>query len=889
MNAIGKFLFSLRKLFFKGKAEDDLKDEIEFHLEMSIENKIKAGMTPEEASKQAKIEFGGVEQVKENTRDFWGMRIVHNSIQDFRFEIRYMLKNKGFTTVIILTLTLCLGINSAMFSILNSILLRPYSLPSVSRIIIVGKQWNNGSVHGTSAHNYLDIVENADSYKSLGYCRIGERADLHIGSSTRRIEYDLVTPGVWSATGVQPIIGRLFTEDDLARGETDLAVISYVLAEQLYNKKGNALGSEIRLDDKTYRVIGIVPNDFYLLFNMSQVWIPKIFNERERSIASRNNNSDYIVARLKDGVSLDQARQKLKAIFAAYVDNHSEIREDVERSGENYGAVMLKDYFPNLVPIMRMTFYSMQGSGGFILLIGCLNVAGLILVRNYHRLHELAMRHTLGAGQARLISQLVKETVFVFLVAGLISIPVTWGILSLIDNSGMNFPTGLPNGINPAVLGFTFTILLTCGVVFGSLPAWYVLRRGLGTFLHEEGRTSSAAPRIHWLQNIFIVGQISLAMVLLISAGVLLRNARHLMNQDFGFETKGHLFANVFLPEYRYDDAREKIDPFRQKVLERIKFLPGVKDVALSDRAPLHMYYTSQSTFSVDGYDPGPKDPEPQSCHYRISEGYFNNMGIPLLQGRSFQTTDTTESPRVVIVSESLVRDHFMNRDAIGTKINFWGKDYSIVGVVGDTRDFPFYSDEPRHTLYFSYRQWGRHYGVSVFAVKTDLNPSTLKASVNKVIKEIDPDISAVDLFTMQENLRKAMMVQLMPAEITSVFAVVAVFMSVLGLYGVIAFSVTERKREFGIRIALGSDTKSIIRTILWWSGRLAFIGVILGLVGAFFLMRTVDALLPDIRTTAPDLFIVFSLLVFTTALVASYFPAKKATKIDLMSALRNE
>ncbi len=888
-----KLFYYLSKLFRNGRAEEQLDDELRFHLQMSMEKKMEAGMSKEEARQEALRDFGGIEQMKEETREGWGFRIVQETIRDIRYALRQMGKHKIFTLVTLLTLTICVGANTAVFSLLHTILLRPYNFPEPDRVVNIGKQWRNSdfgdAVLGFSPRCFLDIKETAKSYESVGFADLNKQVDLRTSDRIQRAEYAVVTPEIWDVTRVKPVIGRLFTQEDIDKGDTNQVILSYRSWKRLYNKSPSAIGSTIALDEKTHTIIGVLPKNFYLRINNTELWLPKIFSKHDRSEKSRQNNSYTVFARLKPDVNLLQAQHELEAIYAAYLDLHPERREKVERSGENYGVLLSKDYTFNMVPMVNAMFWSMQGAGAMILLIGFLNISCLILVRNYHRLSELAMRHSLGASKQRITRQLATETLLLFFTAGILSLPLTQNILSILDSNTLNtMPTGLPTRLNTTVLSTIFLTLLCFGIFFGILPAWSVLKKGLSSSLRNGKQNSSISKRVHWLQNLFVISQISISVILLVTTGVLLKNVNHLLKKEFGYATENRLFVKIPLPFYRYDDARSKIDPFRHQALKDLGNLPGVAQVAFAERQPLDILSTTQTSFAIEGIEVTSADPDLNGTHYRISPGYFETMQIQLRQGRRFTQRDTAENQPVAIISQSIIRDYKPKGELLGRTLTFWNKEYTIIGVVEDTKDYPFYIKEPRHTIYFPAVQWGYNGSVN-FVIHTKLSSRELEQTIRKTILEIDPELPEITFVTIKDAIRSGMVAQRMPAEVLACVAFVAIALSLLGLYGVLSYSVSERKREFGIRMALGESPLAITTRILWWGNRLTFIGLAIGITGAYALMRFVDNLLPDIQTTALDTFFFTSLLVIFTTLLAVAIPARQAALTDPMKVLRTE
>ena len=747
-------------------------------------------------------------------------------------------------------------------------------------------------VQEISTLNYLEIKEASTSFEALGFHCEG-KADLHLGDRVMRIAYAKVTPDIWNVARVQPLMGRVFTEDDLNAGNDKVVVLTYGLWTQLFGDSEDILGREIRVDDEPYQVIGVMPQSFSLVKGTSRMWISKVFSELERSADSRGMHAFQAVGRLRQGVTVASARQELDAIHRRYLDEHPEARKFAEDTGENYGIAPVGDWVSDRSSGPMVL--SVQGATVLILLIGCLNVAGIILVRGQRRIRELTMRHALGAGRLRIARQLITETVLLFAIGGFLGLVIARWAISLLP-SHIGFQDVLQFGrlpeINGTVFLLTLGLTLLCGLVAGSIPAYVAMRGTLGTTLQTLNTGKTSGGHRHALQNTFVIAQVALAFVLLVGTGVLIRNVEGLLTEGFGCETEDRIAVEVAIPRYRFGssrtETRERINPFKDEALKQIRALPGVKIATFANRVPLSKNNPLKSSFQPGNYEPGPGEMV-VAMWYQVDSDYFQTMGIPLLAGRSFESSDTWDSPAVVVVSETIADRYYHGRDPINEILRFWGVDCTIIGIVSDTLDVPMhYGDAP--TLYFPYTQWPVTSQVedTTLVVLTELPLESMTEPIGNVLHSIDPMLT-FEFSTMDLIREKAMVSRSAPMEIAGVFAVAAILLAAMGIYGVLAASVSGRTKEIGIRLSLGARKSSIFGGVLARGARLTLVGLVLGLALSVFPLRWMNSLLTEVNATSLDMLFFAALLVLAVAFLASYVPARRAIKTDPTFTLRFE
>jgi predicted permease len=688
-------------------------------------------------------------------------------------------------------------------------------------------------------------------------------------------------------------MGRVFNQNDLDSGNEKVAVLTYGLWTQLFGVSKDILGREIRVDNDSYQVVGVMPQSFSLVKAASRLWIPKVFSDRERSEEGRGMHAFQAVGRLKPGVALASARQELDAIYQGYLAEHPERRKSAEDTGESYGMAPVGDWVSDRSSGSMVL--SVQGATVLILLIGCLNVAGIILVRGQRRIRELAMRHALGAGRWRIARQLITETVLLFAIGGGMGLAVAlWAIKILPSQIGFQdafLLGGLPE-INGTVFLLTLGLTLLCGLAAGSIPAFIAMRGIPGNTLQtlNLGKTSGSHRKA--LQNTFVIAQVAFAFVLLVGTGVLIRNVEGLLTEGFGCETEDRIAVEVDLPKYRFGssgtDTRERINPFKDEALKKIRALPGVKNATFANRVPLSKNNPNKNGFQPGDYEPGPGEMV-FAIWYQMDSAYFQTMGIPLLAGRSFEPSDTWDSPAVVVVSETIADRYYQGRDPIHSTLRFWNTDCTIIGVVGDTRDVPMhYGDGP--TLYFNYTQWPvtRFVDDTTLVVQTELPLENIREPITSVLHSIDPMLT-FEFSTMEHIRDKAMVSRSAPMEIAGVFAVAAILLAAMGIYGVLAASVSGRTKEIGIRLSLGARKGCIFGGVLARGARLTLVGLLLGSVLSFFPLRWLNTPLTKVDATSLDMLFFAALIVVAVALLASYLPARRAIKTDPAFTLRYE
>jgi putative ABC transport system permease protein len=830
------------------------------------------------------------------------MGILRTAWDDLGASLRQIRRHPGLSALVLLVLAVCIGANAAVFSVVKTALVDPYGYPRSDRVVNIGMVWKKGpfgsQVQEISPRAYLDIAEAARCFEALGFVDGSAKADLHLGHRTERIAIAQVTPAIWDVARVPARIGRVFDRQSVHDGQERLVVLSYELWARAFAAQPSVLGRQLRINDGSFEIIGVMPPGFRLVDNTSQLWLPKVFSDTERSEQGRGTYAFQALGRLREGVSVQQAAHELSALHAAYLDKHPEGRELSERVGETYGVAGLGEWVGHRSSAPMLL--TVQVAAFLILLIGCLNMAGVLLVRGHRRFSELAVRRAVGATRGRIAAQLLLETLTLYALgaaAGLLLAKVGVAVMPRLLDSGEWLRFGRPVALDGIVILVALATSLTIGLIAGCLPALAAAPSSATSLLRSAQQAAHGAPRWRSIHMAHVAAQLAVCTVLLVATIATLGNLRGLLNRGFGVVTTDRLVARLALPEYRYGQPRytpglgdvdtgSKASAFKEQALQSIRALPGVEGATFANRVPLSREHVKMG-FGVEGYTAQPGE-FVIGIPYGVGPDYFSVVGTPLLKGRALTDSDTSSSQPVVVISESVARQYLRDREPIGSRISFFGRDWTVVGVAADTLNIPM-SMANAHSLYLPHRQWsGRFMNNEVsFVVRTEY-AAQVSGAVRSALLAADPQLD-VQISSLGDLQRRAIVTRRVPAAVTTLFAVIAVFLTVLGVYGLLAHSVSERTYEIGVRVAFGASRASILRLVLGWAGWLSALGVAVGLVGAFHLCRLFAPALTEVNATAPGNFALAACVVLGVAAVGAYIPARRAAKVDPVVALRCE
>ncbi|HTH47505.1 MAG TPA: ABC transporter permease [Candidatus Limnocylindria bacterium] len=799
-------------------------------------------------------------------------------MNDLRFALRQLLKSPGFTAVAVLTLALGIGANTAIFSFVNAVLLRPLPYKEPERLVVV---YENNTEH--------DWHKNAVGAPILGEWR--QRSQAFDGLSAYKSDLMILTgkdqpetltatslsANIFSLLGLQPMLGRGFLPEEETFGKHHVAVLSYDLWNRRFGADPKLVGQTITLDSETYEVVGIMPPHRSFPDGNVQVWLPLAFSPER--LAQRHNHSYSVCGRLKPGLTLAQARADMDLVASRMAE--------ADPQNKGWGVeifslqeIMLGDSRPVLLVLL--------GSVGLVLLIACANIANLLLARAAARSREFAIRAALGAGRGQIIRQLLVESLVLAVAGGVTGLALGEGALELLVHFS---PPNLPRlwegiSLDGATLVFTLGVTLVTGLVFGLVPALQTARYTLNADLNDSSRGSSSSHQRRRTRAALVISEMALSLVLLIGAGLLIRSFDRLLSQPLGFVPEHVVSMTFSLPDKTYPGQADKTRFFDQ-LLEQTRALPGVDSAALIYGLPLSGQNSSLAVDIVGAEPPAPG--ESVSAGYsQISAGYFHTLNMPLLQGRDFNELDRTNSPPVVIVDEAFVKNFKLGDRVIGRHINVsdGGRNAEIVGVVPAVKRFDL-TRAPQGEMYRTYRQ--NCWGFLELTVRTRRDPGELIRVMRGVVDGLDRNLPIEHPRTLTELVASSVADRRLSVQLLAGFAGVALLLASIGLYGLLAFTVTQRRREIGIRMALGAQRADVLRLILQHGMTLVGVGMVVGLAGALALARFLGSLLFEIKPNDPLTFALVPLVLGVVALLACWLPARRAARVDPMVALRSE
>ncbi len=803
--------------------------------------------------------------------------------QDLRFGIRMLLKRPGFTAVTVLTLALGIGANSAIFSVVNSVLLRPLPFAEPERLVYVeGSDLRDGTKGGSiCAPDFLDfraqnhVFERLSAVQSLSYTVTGD------GSGSERIPSARVSSNFFETLGVTALAGgRAFLAEEEQDGHNGVAVISYGLWQRRYGSDPKIVGQTIALNGQNATIIGITPASFEYP-RTAQLWTPIAFNAKQMS--ARRSHFLNAIGRLKQGASLEQAQAEMNSIAR-------ELEKQYPESNTNYGAglTLLPE---RTVGELRRTLLVLLVAVGFVLLIACANVANLSLARGASRSREIAIRAALGASRARVVRQLLTESVLVALFGGALGLLLAmWGVDLLVSLSPENLPRVKEVTTDWHVLGFTLLISLLTGVLFGLAPALSTSKTNLSETLKEGGRGTAGTSRQR-LRSLLVVSEVALSLILLIGAGLLIKSFIRLSQVDPGFKPANLLTMQLSLTRAKYPKDEQRAG-FYSQLMQRIESLPGVEAAGTVSELPLSGQ-ENDTFFNIEGQPAVAFGSAENDSNVRIvSPDYFRAISIPLMKGRAFDNRDAQDAPKAIVVNESFVRRYLPNDEPIGKRLTIdFGDPWKgeIVGVVGSVRHTSLSQEQPNSEMYVCDLQTPPFAMNLVVRAAGAGDPTQLTAAIRNEVQSLDKDIPLYNVKTMEQRVSESASQPRFRTLLLGIFAGLALLLASIGIYGVISYSVTQRTHEIGLRVALGAQTRDVLRLVIGQGMSMALIGIGIGLAGAFIVMRLMSSFLFGVSANDPVTFIAVSLLLMGVALLACYIPARRATRVDPMIALRYE
>jgi predicted permease len=888
MRQLRALLWRFGGLFRKRESDQEIADELESHLEMHVADNLRRGMNPQQARREALMKLGGVAQTEERYRERRGLPILEVLLQDLRFGARMLRKNSGFTAVAVVTLALGIAVNATMFSLVSTFLLRRPPGREPERVAVVTAvnpaQGFLPDANPVSAPNYLAWREGNDVFADMAAADEYRTVSLTLQRQTEALRSAAVSSSYFSVLGVSPQLGRTFEAGEDQPGHDRVVVLGYELWEQHFGSDDSVIGSSIRLNRENYTVIGVMPASFRLLGFTPQLWTPLVLTAAEQTAAARNERSLYVFARLKPGVSLEQARAEMVTLARRTAETFPETEK-------GWGAAVrtLPDFLVYGFGI-RSGLAVLMTTVGFVLMIACANVAGLFLARAAGRRKELAIRIALGAGRLRIIRQLLTEGLMIALLGGGFGLLLAdWGIHFVRANLNFNDAiSAVPLRLDWNVVLFATGVSLVCAVLCGLAPSLQASRTDINTNLKDESRAASMSHLRSRLRTAMVSGEIALALFLLVGTGLLLHGIFLLEHQNLGFRADHLLTAGVTLDKARYKDAAQQT-LFVQDLIPRLQKIPGAEAAAAGSDLPATGPGTV--TLKIKGRPDLPASQPLSTLDSVVTPDYFRATGIPLLRGRTFAEMDNGAAPRVVLVNQEFVHRLLQDQEPLGKQIRLevsgatpeWNE---IVGVVGNVKTFSeAINDDPQVYELFLQRP------VPSFSLvlRASSDPNSLASALRKAVAQADAELPLNRVMSMSAVIERQKSGNPFFTRVLASFAVLALILAAIGIYGLIAYSVGQRTHEIGIRIAMGARTPNVLRMILWEGMKMTASGAAIGVVLALPLPKIFDAIFYGLHLREPRLYIIVPMAILAVATLATYIPARRATRVDPMVALRHD
>jgi predicted permease len=877
-----------RALVGRRRFEDGMRDEMRFHLEQYARDLVRGGMPPDEAAWRARREFGSLDNVKDDCRQARGLRLFDALQRDVRYAVRLLRKTPAFTVTALATLALCLGANLAIFAVVDAIL-RPLPFPDPDRLVRVFNTYPKAAVpdDGASIANYYERRGHIPAFASLSLSR-NVTAIVGDTGATEREAITLVSPDFFATLGVSPVMGREFRDEEMTYQTRGEVILTDEYWRQRLDADPDAIGRSIRVDGESWRVVGVLPPGFRLLSSAARLYAPLPSEaERRESRARHAGGSSQMIARLAPGATLAQAQSQ--------IDAHNAVMER-----DNPQATMMADagFRSLVVPLhadhvaaIRPTLLLLQAGALFLLLIGAVNLVNLLLIRASGRVKELAVRLAIGASRRHIVSEVLVETTVLTLAGGLLGLAAGAGGIQLLATLGADrLPLGAHIALDARVAAIAVAAAVVMGIAIGMPIAWYHLRGQAGHALQSETRGGTAGRAAQRLRHAFVVSQMALAFVLLAGTGLLGLSLRQIMAISPGFRPEHVLSGQVSLPSTSYPTAASRI-AFTERIVAALGRQPGVLSAGVVTNVPLSGR-TIKSAATIKGYT----RPVGQSVRghysYGVTGDYFTTMGFSLIEGRFLTAADSRRTERVCVVDEDFARYYFPRGGAIGQRLfpdSVEGQDadaFTIVGIVGAVKQAGLTDDEAQGAVFYPY---GYRSDGAFIVTRTSLQPESLAPMLRAVVRDVDPDLPVTDVQSMEARIADSLVTRRSPALLAGFFSAIAVLLTAIGTYGVLSYAVAQRRREIGLRMALGARPEQVRAQFLSLALRLLAAGTLLGVAGAWLTGRAMQAILFHVPALHPATLAGTALVLGAVCLAACLLPSRRAARISPMEALTEE
>jgi len=883
----------LRALFRKERVEEELGEEVRWFLEMAAEEKMKEGLTRKDALRAVRLERGSLEVTKEVVRSAGWESFVETLWQDLRFAARMLRKSPGFTAVAVLTLALGIGANTAIFTVVNGVVLKPLPFPQPDRLVmLLEKQLSDGTLGTVAPANFFDWREQSHSFDKMAAIDPYPDFILNGSGEPQRLTGAAVSSDFFSLLGIHIALGRDFLSEEDRPGYNRVVILSYSTWLHYFGGRPDIVGRQLTLNDTAYSVVGVLPRDFSLVSKASD------FQSRNRfdlwtplALASppepwqRGTHPLCVFARLKPGIPLQQAQTDLNQVAANLQPLYP--TDDKERG---ITAVRLGEH---VVANVRIALFTLLAAVGMVLLMACANIANLLLSRAVTRQKEIALRVALGATRRRLAQQLLTESMVLVILGGSLGLSFAClAVPAVVHYLPADLPRASEIAVDGRVLVFTSLLSLFTGILFGLLPLLQSKQVNANDSLKQNGRGMATGQSR--LRSALIIGQIAVALVLLVGAGLMTKSFWMLLRVSPGFRIEHILTARLSLPP-RYANGNvfgigqhRRISAFQRELLGRVRGIPGVQSAAFTAYLPLSGTDSSWA-FDIEGRPEKPPGVYDITNYRPVSADYFETVGIPVQRGRSFDPADNEDSPLVVVVNESMARTYWNQQNPVGQRVRFSDQRWrTIVGVVGNVRHESL-GTKPEPEMYIPYGQIANVESRPTIVLRASIEPTSLTGALRKAVSEVDASVPLDQIETMKQIVSVSVGEPRFRTAVLLMFAILALFVASIGLYGVMSYLMSQRTREFGIRLAVGASSGALLRLVLGQAAKLVSIGICLGLVGAMVVARAISSLLYGISPFDTATFASVSLVLAVVAFLASYIPARRAASIDPMVALRYE
>jgi putative ABC transport system permease protein len=886
----------LRATVRRSRVESEMDAELRFHMEAYAEDLVRGGVPREAALRRARLEFGGIENTKEECREARGVHFAETLLQDVRYGVRTMRRAPGFTLTAVLALALGMGANTAIFSVVNAVLLRPLPYEKPDRLMQVWhtppqKSFPGMPIFTVSPANFLDWRTQNHSFEGMAAYGFG-RYTITGSGHPKTLRVVAATHGLLAILHAQPLLGRGFLDGEYESGHEHEVLLSSGLWRSYFAGNPDIVGKNIQLNGQAFTVVGVMRAEFDFPVSgdpdaRAQMWKPMAWTDHERAV--RDNRNYGVIARLKDGVTLKQAQAELDAIS-------NRLAQDYPNDDKGWGAIAIS-MRDDLVSDVRPALLILQGAVALVLLIACANVANLMLARALSRRKEVAVRTALGATRRRLLQQALSETLLLAVAGGMLGLVFAhYGVILIVKFLAQRLPRSNEIALDGWVLAFTLGISLLTGFAAGLLPALRMAKADLHEALKQGlGRTAvdSGGSRT---RNVLVVSEVALSLMLLIGAGLLIRSLWVLQHVNPGFDPSRVVTMAVSVPPGKFAEPQQQIGYFG-RVLERVRSLPGVQSAGLIDSLPLSGDGSHQP-ISVEGRPPAPMADLPEVDVRLISPGYMGAMHIPLLNGRDVDDSDVAGRPGAVLISESMAKSFWPNEDAVGKHLTLYffpDLPRVVVGVVADVKMTAMNETQPAPTLYFPLAQLSPVRGAAwrsipmSLAVRTGSAPLSVLPAITGAIRETDGDVPLLNIRTMDDSVSASLSPERFAMLLLGAFAGLALLLAVVGIYSVMSYSVSRRTNEIGIRVALGASRGDVLLLVVRQAMLLALIGSAIGIAGGLSLSRLMASQLYGVGPTDPITFVAVAALLMLVSLAASYLPARRAMRVEPTAALRYE